>query len=472
MGETRRVVIIGGGISGLALAHRLNELRQASGAAPMEITVLEASGRFGGVIRTERRDGLLLEAGPDAFLAEPPWMVGLCRRLGIESQVIETQPACRRSFIARSRTLLPVPEGWYLMAPVTWRAVVRTPLLSWRGKLRAACEGLIPPSGSLQDESVAAFIERRFGREALERIGQPMVAGLHAGDARQLSLRATLPMFAELEQRDGSVLKGLRRLARGQAAFEQASGPRYGLLRSFRDGMETLVRALVGRLGDVRLQARAPVARLDRAAGGWTVHLADGSRCEAERVCVTVPAPQAARLLASCAPELSQELARIPYESVATVNLAVQARDLPRPLTGFGMVVPAREGRRIVGCTFASVKFAGRAPAGVVLLRAFAGGALHRGLEQLSDASLEQLVRDELRDLLGLQAAPLMTAVARHPHAMPQYVVGHLDRVAAMEALRARAPGLFLAGNGYAGVGLPECVRRAEEVADQVSHGR
>ena len=469
-----RVVIVGGGISGLALAHRLMERRRSHSAA-LDVTLLEAGPRFGGVIRTERRDGLLCEAGPDAFMAEQPWMTDLCRRLGIDDHMIPTQPSFRRSFIARRGRLLPVPEGWYLMAPMTWRAAFRMPLLSWRGKLRAACERFIPPSTGLGDESVAGFITRRFGRETLDRIGQPMMAGIYGGDAQQLSLGATLPTFAELERRHGSVLSGLRHRARRDAttALESAGGPRYALFFSFRDGMDTLIQALVSRLADVRLQCRSSVTRIERSPGGWIAHLDDGSRCEADSLCLALPAPRAARVLASHAPELSQELMTIPYEFAATVNLAARANEIPRPLTGFGVVVPASERRRILGCTFSSVKFSGRAPHATVLLRAFVGGALHHGVEALDDQALEQLVRDDLRDLLGLRAVPSLVSIARHRYAMPQYVIGHLERVASIESHTRRYPGLFLTGNGYRGIGLPECVHQAEQIAERIiANGR
>ena len=468
--DTQRVVVIGGGISGLAVAHRLCELARAH-QRPLAVTLLEAREQFGGAIHTETRDGFVLEGGPDAFMTERLWALELCRRLGIDDELIETQPACRRSFIVRRGRLVPVPEGWYLIAPSNLRTLVRTPLLSWPGKLRMACEPLVPARRDSHDESVGSFIRRRLGQEALERIGQPMLAGIYTADPERLSLQATMPRFQEMERRHGSILKGLRATARApQGAVREASGPRYSLFATFRHGMRTLVDRLVQhmqQMPEVSLRYRAPVARIAHD-GSWTVTLQDGSSLQAEHLCLALPAHQAASLLRPCAPDLSAALGSIPYESVATVNLGFRATDIPRTLQGFGMVVPALERRRIVGCTFSSVKFSGRAPETCVLLRAFVGGAAHRQLVERDDDALGEAVRGELRDLLGIVAVPLFTSIRRHPQAMPQYEVGHLDRITAIDAVLARYPGLWLTGNGYRGMGLPECIHQAEATAARI----
>lgn len=466
-----RIVIVGGGISGLATAHRLDELSRAQ-RLPLAITLLEASERFGGAIHTETRDGFLLEGGPDAFMVERPWALELCRRLGIADELIETQPGCRRSFIVRRGRLVPVPEGWYLIAPSNLWALVQTPLLSWPGKLRMACEPLVPARRDSHDESVGGFIRRRFGQEVLERIGQPMLAGIYTADPDRLSLQATMPRFQEMEQRNGSILKALWATARRapQGAVRAASGPRYSLFATFRHGMRTLVDRLIQQMlqmPEVSLRRSAPVARIAHD-GSWTVTLQGGSSLQAEHLCLALPAHQAAILLRSCATDLSQALGSIPYESVATVNLGFRTTDIPRTLQGFGMVVPALERRRIVGCTFSSVKFAGRAPDTCALLRAFVGGAGHRQLVERDDDALGAAVREELRDLLGIMAVPLFTSIQRHPQAMPQYEVGHLDRITAIDATLARYPGLWLAGNGYRGMGLPECIHQAEATAERI----
>ncbi len=462
-----RVVIIGGGISGLALAHRLSELRRER-HLPLELTLLEAGERFGGVLETEQREGWLLESGPDAFLSEKPWAIDLCRRLGIAEQLIETRPSFRRSYIFLHGRLVPIPQGWYLIAPSRLSTLWHTQLLSVRGKLRMACEPFIPARQSTADESVASFLRRRIGQEALERIGQPMIGGIYTADPETLSVQATFPRLAEMERTHGSIMRGLwAQHEPHRQATDAASGPRYSLFLSLRDGLQTLVDALVRAMPDVALRRNAAVTRISRTHA-WTITLQDGETLEAETLCLALPAHRAARLLKDAVPPLAQRLATIPYASVATVNMAFRAADVPRPLDGFGVVIPAIEGRRIVGCTCASLKFPGRASEGTVLLRAFIGGALHRQWYELEDQAMAQMVREELRTLFGIERAPLTTLIRRSPQAMPQYLVGHLERVAAIEADVAQLPGLYLAGNGYHGIGIPDCIHRAELTAQRI----
>ncbi len=463
-----RVVIIGGGISGLALAHRLSELRREH-HLPLELTLLEAHERVGGVIETQQHDGWLLESGPDAFLSEKPWAVDLCRRLGMTEQLIETQSSFRRSFVLLRGRLVQIPQGWYLIAPSRLSTLWRTPLLSVSGKLRMAMEPLIPSRRAADDESMASFLRRRVGQEALERIGQPMIGGIYTADPETLSLQATFPQFAQMERTHGSILRGLwaQRQQRGQAT-RAASGPRYSLFLTLRHGLQTLVDALVrAMMPSVSLRCRAVVAGISRTRT-WTLTLEDGGTLEAETLCLALPAHRAATLLKEVTPPLAQMLAAIPYASVATVNMAFRAADVPRPLDGFGVVIPAIERRRIVGCTCASLKFPGRAPQGTVLLRAFVGGALDHQWYELDDQAMAQMVREELYLLFGIEHPPLLTSIRRFPQAMPQYLVGHLERLAAIETHAERTPGLYLTGNGYRGIGIPDCIHQAELTAQRI----
>jgi len=463
-----RVVVIGGGISGLAAAHRVVELNRRDGR-PLEVIVLETGSRLGGVIETRRQDGMVLEGGPDAFLTEKPWAIALCQRLGLAEELIGTQEACRRSFVLRHGQLVQMPEQFYLIAPGSLEALAKSRVVSWPAKIRMAAEWCVPPRRSTGDESVAAFVSRRFGREAFERIGQPMVSGIYSADATTLSCDATLPQFRQWEQQYGSVLKALRAhaAARSQAALQQASGPRYSLFMSLRRGLSTLVDALRARLPEGSIRCGVAVEHVERR-DGWTIRCRGGESIFADAVCLAAPAPQAATMLAGTAPELSRALAEISFESVATVNVAFHRRHVPHALDGFGFVVPHVERRRIIGCSFASVKFLHRAPEGTVVLRAFLGGALHRDVLEQDDASLERLVLEELRYALGISASPMFVSIHRHERAMPQYHVGHLDRVAAIEARQARWPGLALIGNSYRGIGLPDCIHRAELEAERL----
>lgn len=458
----KKIVVIGGGISGLAAAHRLAEMSRGR-SSPVEITLLEASGKLGGVIETQRSNGFLMEAGPDAFLSEKPEGVELVKRLGLEDQLIGTQPGLRKSFIVRKGRLIPVPSGFYLIAPTRMVAVFQMKALSLPGRLRLACERFVPPRvNGRADESVGQFIRRRFGREALERIGQPMIAGIYSADPDRLSLQATFPRFLELERQYGSVSKGLRAIS---GDVQGARGPRYSLFVTLRDGMQTLVETLVRKMPEVRIQLGARVARLSPAEG-WQVVLEGAEALRADAVCVAVPAPRAAGLVRSFDPALSQALAGIPYESVATVNLAFRRSDVPHPLDGFGFVVPAVERLGLIGCTFASVKFPGRAADGTVLLRVFVGGQPVRQTEP----ELKAAVLRQLGPLLGVSAAPCHSGVCRYREAMPQYEVGHLERVETIERAARRHPGLYLTGNAYRGIGLPDCIREAEKSAERIFH--
>ncbi len=466
----KRVVIVGGGISGLALAHRLAELRRQQNAE-VEITLLEVQDRFGGVIQTRTQSGFLLEAGPDAFLTERPWASDLCWRLGIGGDLVETNPQFRRSTIVHQGKLVPVPEGLYLVAPIGVGPLLRTPLLSLWGKLRVAYERFIPRRDPKADESVAQFVRRRFGKEALEKIAEPMIGGIYSTDLNQLSLQATLPHFLEMERRYGSVTRGLLAGAGNgvRSGIQQASGPRYALFVSLRDGMEQMVKALVERIAsEVLLRRGTEVTRLQFENDRWVVSLTGSEPVRADYLCLTIPSYAAARLLQLLDPKLSSELDQIRYESVATVSFAFPRKDVPHPLDGFGFVVPPREKRRIVGCSFSSVKFPNRAPVGFVLLRAFLGGALDPEIVEMEDGVLEALVRAELRDLLGITAPPSLTAVHRFRQAMPQYEVGHLQRVERIERRVAGWPGLFLIGNAYGGVGIPDCIHQAEQAAERI----
>lgn len=466
-------MIIGGGISGLVTAYRLATAMALRDGGPLQITLLEAQPRVGGVIRTERREGFLLEAGPDAFLTEKPEALELCRELALEPELIPTNPACRRSFIAWRGRLHEVPEGWYLVAPSRLAAVLRLPLLSWPGRLRMACEPLIPARRQESDESVGAFIRRRFGREALARIGQPMIGGIYTADVDRLSAAATLPQFTEMERRHGSVIRGLAAARAGDRAAEseRASGPRYSLFASLRGGIGQLIDALRRRLaGLVEIRTAACVSELRRVEGRWGVVTADGAVASADALCLAIPSTQAVGLLRGVEPPLAAALAGIPYESVATVNLAYRGDDAPGArLAGFGFVVPEAERRPLVGCSFSSVKFAGRAPEGMILVRAFIGGAGQRELLRHDDDALARMASEQLRELAGICGRPSLTSVRRFTDAMPQYLVGHRDRLAAIARLAAECPGLFLTGNGYEGVGIPDCIRQAGETAARIA---
>lgn len=467
----KKVVIVGGGISGLACARRLAEIARERSQS-FQITVLEAAGRLGGVIQTRRPDpgGFLLEEGPDSFISDKPWGLELARRLGLENELIGTAEDARRSFVLYRGRLCEVPAGFYLTVPMDARALLNLRNLSWAGKIRVALECLIPEPRCQADESVGEFLRRRVGREVVDRIAQPMIGGIYTAEIDRLSLLATFPQFKEMALRHGSLIRAMRKKKSSRAAASaSASGPRYSLFLSPRQGMSSLIRRLAESLPEVAFKTGAAVTRLEKSGpAAWKISHAGGT-LEADAVCLAVPAPRAADLLRAPAAGVAAELSGIAYESVVTVNIAYARRQWERPLKASGFVVPAVEQRPFVGCTFSSLKFPGRAPEGALLLRVFAGGALHPGLIGWTDEEIRERMTRELSGILGMSGAPLFAEVHRHPQSMPQYRVGHLDLVARVEAAARRERGLFLTGNAYRGIGIPDCVRQAEAAAEAIA---
>jgi protoporphyrinogen/coproporphyrinogen III oxidase len=462
-----RLVVIGGGISGLAAAHRAVEIARQRGRA-LELTVLEGADRLGGTIQTERRDGFLVECGPDSFISEKPWALALCGRLGLEARLLRTDDRYRSAFVVRRGRLHALPEGFQMMAPTRLAPLLASPLFSWRGKARMALD-LVLPRGGDPDESLGAFVRRRLGREALERVAQPLIGGIYTADPDSLSLAATMPRFLEMERRDRSVILGMRRAGRAApAAAQGTSGARWSLFLTFTDGMEELVHALAGRLppGAVRLKER--VVAVERRGEAWRLVTAEGAVAEADAVVLASEAHQSARLLRRLDPGLALLLEGIPYASSATVTLAYRRAEIAHPLDGFGFVVPQVEHRPIIACTFSSVKYPGRAPDGMALLRVFVGGAMNEIALEADDAALVATARAQLAELLGARGEPLFTRVSRYVKAMPQYQVGHVTRVDAIESASHRHRKLALAGGAYRGVGISDCVRSGEDAAERL----
>lgn len=465
---TRRIAVIGGGIAGLAAAHRLTELACEKNLA-LEISLCEARERLGGSIATEHVDGFLVEAGPDSLISAKPWGVKLCERVGLGRRLISTNPSRQNVLVVRDGRLAPLPEGFLLMAPTRLWPLIATPLFSWRGKLRMGAEYFVGRAGAGEDESLASFVTRRFGREALDRVVQPLIGGIYAADPENLSLAATMPQFLQMERACGSVMKGMLREQRERASRRSESGARWSLFLSLAGGMQELVDAIASRLPEGCVRTRTPIGRLSLNPSNrrWTIR-SNGGASEVDGVVLATPAYASAALLHSTAPDVAAALDRIPYSSTATVSLGYRRSDIPRDLGGFGLIAPAVEKRKILACTFSSVKYAGRAPADRVLLRAFIGGALQPELFDQDDASMEASVRGELEELLGIKAAPLLIRIHRHPRAMPQYPVGHVQSLREVDARLNDLPALRLAGNAYYGVGIADCVHSGEKAAEDV----
>jgi protoporphyrinogen/coproporphyrinogen III oxidase len=470
-----RVAVIGGGISGLAAAHRIIELAETS-KTNVRVELFDAGPRLGGVIWTEQIGDCLAELGADSFITNKPAAIELCHRLGLDERLIATEAAHRQALVLRRGKPVPIPEGFMLMAPARIWPVLASTIFSPLGKLRMGLEYFIPRRTDSSDESVASFVRRRLGTEALDRLVQPLVAGIYTSDPEKLSLAATLPRFIEMERRHGSLIRAARRqqdaAERSTEGSPRESGARYGLFASFRGGMSELVDALVRRIESSGAIHRGTGIRTMRRSvgsnGSFVLETAAGRPLEFDVVVVALPANRAAELLSPIDAELSAALGAIEYASSAIVVTGHHECDVEHPLNASGVVIPAAERRQILSVSFASRKFAGRAPNGEVVLRTFVGGALQPGLLQRSDEELTRLVRSELADILDVRGEPTFARVSRHDGAMPQYHIGHRDRVAAIKALLAGHARLALAGNAYEGVGVPDCVQSGENAAERV----
>jgi protoporphyrinogen/coproporphyrinogen III oxidase len=467
---TSRIIVIGGGIAGLAAAHRIIELK-GERDLDIEVVLLEASPRLGGAVATERIGDFLVEAGPDSFITEKPWALRLCERLGLTSRLVSTQAAYQKIYVVHNGRLELLPEGFFLLAPTRFWPFIQTRLFSWSGKLRMAAELVLPRRPADGDESLGSFVRRRFGSEALQRVAQPLVGGIYASDPDKLSLGATMPRFLEMERNQRSVIYAMWSAARRRARQrETGSGARWSLFLTLAGGMQEFVDAVARRLpeGCVRPNARVSNLSFEASTKAFRVIMHGSESLKADAVILATPAFRTAEIIASVAPSAAAQLKQISYASTATVNLAYRRENFPRAPNGFGFVVPAIEKRKLIACTFSSLKYPGRAPEGSILLRAFVGGSLQPEHFNADDATMEKNVREEFASLLGVHAEPLFSRIWRHPNSMPQYHVGHEERIRRIEDALDPLTSLSLAGSAYHGVGISDCVRTGEEAAEAV----
>jgi len=461
------VIIAGGGITGLSAAYYLKQQADREGLS-LSVTLLEKKSRLGGIIETEKSNGFLLERGPDSFITEKPWACELIRSLGIEDQLASTNTQARGSMVLRAGRLEKVPEGFYLLAPSRTAAFLLSNIMSLPGKMRTLAELFISPRHETGDESAGAFIRRRFGKELYERIGQAMIGGIYSADPDKLSMEAALPRFREMELKYGSVICALHNRHRNDAE-KHAAGPRYGLFVSMKEGLQDLVEKLSQSLESVTIKKNSSVKSL-RRDGLWKVILEDGQRLEADAVILALPSWASAAALEEHQPMLAKDLSRIPYESAVTVNLCFNSAALPQRYMAFGYVVPSVEQRPLLGCTISSLKFPKRAPAGGLLLRAFVGGSKHRALLDKGDDEILEIVENDVIATLGIKNKADIRLLSRYSDAMPQYELGHCSLVRRIFLRAKETPGLFLAGNAYEGIGLPDCVKAGRDRASEVLH--
>ncbi len=462
----KKVIVIGGGIAGLAAAYRLQE--EINRGAQVSCTVLEGSDRLGGKIHTIRRDGFILERGPDSFISQKPAVVELCKKLGIDDHLMGTKTDHPQTFVYLNRKMVTIPDGLSLMVPTKFMPFVTTRLFSWPGKIRMGLDLFLPRRRGNSDESLASFVRRRLGTEALEHMAQPLMSGIYASDPEEMSLNASFPMFAQVEKKYRSLVLGMlaQKRKRATAPPTPKGYKPFSFFLTMKNGLSEIVETLVEQSPDIQFRTQAPVESLRRKGNNWHIGLKSGETLEADAVILSTPANRTARLMEDWAPGISARLDQIPYVSTAAVVLGFDRNHFAHPLRGFGFVVPHIEKRKITACTWVSSKFPGRAPDDRVLLRAFVGGAVNEHLAEQDSETIKQQVRDELQDIMGIREEPLFCEVFQYRKGNVQYRVHHPQLVSEIEKELEDFKGLYLAGSAYKGIGIPDCVKNGTENAD------
>jgi protoporphyrinogen/coproporphyrinogen III oxidase len=448
------VLVVGGGVSGLSTAYYLSQLGIPS-------VLFEKTNRLGGLIQTDLIQNCRLEAGPDSFLAAKPAVKELAHDLpGLESQIISSNDNARRVFVASAGRLVPLPAGMVMMAPGKWLPILRSELLSTRAKVRLLQETLHRPRQRTEDVSVGQFVEDHFGPEVLECIAGPLLSGVYGGDAASLSAASVLPRFIAYEQKYGSLIRGVR----GELRARTSSA---SLFQSFRDGMQALTDSLARASSDRVSVVHAEVSQIQRSGSLWQIRAGERTFSSPDLV-LACPAHVCGRLLEGPAISLAEELSAIPYSSAILVTLVYERAALAHPLDGFGFLVPAGQRKVLAAATWVSVKFPVRTPSHLAALRGFIVGPEAAALRESPDSAIIDLVRQDFSRWMGTNAQPLFSTIHRWPNSMPQYVVGHRERLGKIAKLLEQYPGLYLAGNAYHGVGIPDCIRLAQEISKQV----
>ena len=465
----QRIAVVGGGITGIAAAHRLQELDPS-----LDVTLFEASNQLGGVIQTEQQGEFCIELGPDSFVTQVPWGLDFCRRIGFEEELIATNKTHRTAYVVSRGRMHPLPPGVMLMAPSRMWPLILSPLFSLRGKLRMCCEFFVPRRTEDSDESLADFARRRLGPEVFDRLVQPLSSGIYMADPERLSMRAGFPQFVEMEKKYGSLIWAAKSAMRLRRKRIEDSGPRYSLFVAPRRGLSSLIDAAAAKLPSGTTQLNCSVEKLQAEPdGSWRLSFRRGSGPNLEHaafdgVILAAPPATMGQLLSETDEPLGTAFEQVSSSGCVIVTMAFTKDQIRHPLDGFGFVVPLCEGRDVVACTFSSVKYDGRAPADRVLLRAFLGGACRPEAFEWDDAKAQIIVLREIDELIGIQGNPLFTRIQRWPDTMPQYEVGHLDRVQFIESRLAALNHLEVAGNAFRGVGIPYCIHTGELAAERV----
>jgi protoporphyrinogen/coproporphyrinogen III oxidase len=459
----KKIIIIGGGIAGLAAAYRVQ--KEISAGAPLECILLEGGDRFGGKIATEKTDGFVIERGPDSFISQKPAAIQLCKQLGIEDRLVGTNPGAPSTFVYTGGKLVTMPDGLSLMIPTKFLPFAFTPLFSLTGKIRMAFDLLIPRKSGNGDESLASFVRRRMGEEALRKMAEPMLAGIYASDPETMSIGSTFPMFVETERKYRSLILGM--LARKKAMLlnsKQRPASNYSLFMTLKDGLGEMVDTAIKKSPDIKFQSGARVESISRMEGDWSVNFEGGEKHSAQALILATPGSITAQLLQPVAPDAAETLKQIKYVSTATVTLAYKKDGFSHDLNGFGFVVPKCEGRSILACTWTSSKFPHRTPEGYVMLRCYLGGALQEDIAEKDEATLIALVRQDLKEIMGINEEPVFSKAFHNKKSNVQYHVNHSQRID--KVMQELESGLFLAGSAYRGIGIPDCIQSGTQSAE------
>ncbi len=469
----KKIVIIGGGIAGLAAAHRLQEEIDRGGS--LDCVVLEATNQFGGKIATERFDGFVIERGPDSFISQKPAAVEMCKKLGLGDRLVGTNQEQTKTYVYTGKKLVTMPDGLSLMIPTKFLPFAFTPLFSLQGKARMALDLIIPKKRGNGDESLASFVRRRMGEEALRKMAEPMLAGIYASDPETMSIHSTFPMFVQTEKKYRSLILGM--LARKRQQLMQKPAPPgpgknhqpFSLFMTLKNGLGEMVDAVIEKSPDVTFRTDAKVQEVTKGTStSWRVVLEDGDTIDADSVMFATPAKLSAGFLQPIAPKVADLLNQIKYVSTATVTLAYRKEGFSHPLNGFGFVVPRTEGRKILACTWTSSKFPHRTPDGFVMLRCFVGGALNEDLAEQEEDAIRKMVKKELADLMGIHQEPEICKVFHNKKSNVQYRVGHAALIESVQKELQAFPGLFLTGSAYTGIGIPDCIQNGTRAAESV----
>lgn len=459
----KKIIVIGGGIAGLAAAYRIQ--KEISEGAPLECSLFEGGDRFGGKIATEKSEGFVVERGPDSFISQKPAAIQLCKQLGIADSLVGTNPGAPSTYVYTGGKLVTMPDGLSLMIPTKFLPFAFTPLFSLAGKIRMAFDLLIPKKKGDDDESLASFVRRRMGEEALRKMAEPMLAGIYASDPETMSIGSTFPMFVETERKYRSLILGM--LARKKAMLLNAKkrpASNHTLFMTLKNGLGEMVDAVIKKSIDVHFQSGARVESISRKEGDWQVNLEGGGEYRAQALILATPGSITARLLQPVAPKAAEILKQIKYVSTATVTLAYKKEGFSHALDGFGFVVPKCEGRSILACTWTSSKFPHRAPEGYVMLRCYLGGALQEDIAEKDESTLIALVKQDLKEIMGIEEEPVFCKAFHNRKSNVQYEVNHSQRIDAL--MQELESGLFLAGSAYRGIGIPDCIQNGTQSAE------